>query len=166
MNQTSSSRLGVLLTIGAVWVVGILGFVVCSAVAPSSEPTVEVVHWANSHVTREGLLPDMARQYNGEGHRTESGKRIVVKVYSRDSYQQVDDLRSRVAQSVPLDAKFPDPTIVTPSADHWLIAANYAAGRPLVNLRETRSLAHTWIGIVTDREMAECLGWPAKELGY
>ena len=166
MESLNLSRQRLLSLVGTLWLFGIFGLVVFSVAVPSSEPTVEVVQWANSHMTRSGLLPDMAKQFNDEGHTTQDGKKIVVKVYSRDSYVQVDDLRARVTRGVPIDSSFPDPTIVTPSADHWLIAGNYAAGRTLVDLNQTRSLAHTWIGIVTDREMAECLGWPQKEIGY
>ena len=35
-----------------------------------------------------------------------------------------------------------------------------------MDLSKTESIARTWIGIVTYKEMAECLGWPRKELGY
>jgi Ca-activated chloride channel family protein len=43
---------------------------------------------------------------------------------------------------------------------------NNAAGRNIVDLASTQSIARTWIGIVTYREMAECLGWPNKEIGF
>ena len=32
--------------------------------------------------------------------------------------------------------------------------------------RSTKSLARTWIGIATLREMAQCLGWPDREIGF
>jgi Ca-activated chloride channel family protein len=69
---------------------------------------------------------------------------------------------------VPIERDKPDPTIVTPSAAHWLVPVNDAAGRTVVDLSttESQSIARAYIGIVTYREMAECLGWPEKELGY
>ena len=69
---------------------------------------------------------------------------------------------------MPIEREIPDPTIVTPSAAHWLVPVNDAAGRTVVDLSDTesRSIARAYIGIVTYREMAECLGWPEKELGY
>ena len=41
------------------------------------EPTVEVMHWATGHLFRDGLLPEMADQFNAERHRTDSGRLIV-----------------------------------------------------------------------------------------
>jgi Ca-activated chloride channel family protein len=115
---------------------------------------------------RQGLLPDMAAQFNKAGHKTKSGKRIVVKTFSYDSFAQVADLASRATRGVPLNPELPDPTIVTPQADHWLIYGSYIAGRPLVDLSKSKSIARAFIGIVTYRDMAECLGWPKKEIGY
>jgi Ca-activated chloride channel family protein len=43
---------------------------------------------------------------------------------------------------------------------------NEAVGRQVVDLSKTKSIAYTWIGIVTYRDMAECLGWPEREIGY
>ena len=94
----------------------------------------------------------------------------LVKVFPRDSVLQADDLLSRVGHQIPLDAAVPNPAIVTTSADHWLVSINQQAqeemGTNLVNLQESRSIAHTWVGIVTYKDMAECLGWPGKEIGF
>ncbi len=35
-----------------------------------------IVHWSNSHPMRDGLLPDMAKRFNEQHHRTASGHRI------------------------------------------------------------------------------------------
>src|SRR5207244_1077490 len=45
-------------------------------------------------------------------------------------------------------------------------SVNDAVGRQVVDLSQTKSIAYTWIGIVTYRDMAECLGWPDREIGY
>jgi Ca-activated chloride channel family protein len=129
-----------------------------------------VVHWTNGHLLRTGsglrLLDQMAAEFNEARHRTQSGKRIEVQVYYYGSWEQAQDLLSRVTSGVPMDVERPDPTIVTPSAAHWLIPVNHAAGYTVVDPGAARSIARALIGIVTYREMAECLGWPDREIGY
>jgi len=156
------TRDGSLLIIAALWLVGFIAIV---AFQPSGPP-VTVVHWANGHMTRPGLLPQMAERFNAANHRTANGQRIAVRVFNDGSAEQVSDLVSRVVRGTPLDAKLPDPVVVTPSADHWLVDVNDAAGKQVVDLTTTKSIAYTWIGIVTYREMAECLGWPNRDIGY
>ena len=128
--------------------------------------TVTVVHWSNGHLMRPGLMNEMAAQFNQEGHRTESGKPIQVQVFNHGSAEQSDDLLSRVSRGLPIERKCPDPTIVTPSSADWLTRVNNAAGRTVVDLDDSRSIVTAMIGIVTYRDMAECLGWPDKEIGY
>jgi Ca-activated chloride channel family protein len=128
--------------------------------------TVDVVHWSNGHLMRPGLMDEMAAQFNQEGLRTESGKRIQVQVFNHGSAEQSDDLLSRVSRGLPIERKLPDPTIVTPSSADWLTRVNNAAGWTVVDLDHSRSIVTAMIGIVTYRDMAECLGWPNKEIGY
>ena len=129
-----------------------------------------VVHWTNGHLLRTGsglrLLDQMSADFNNAAYRTESGKRIEVQVHYNGSSGQAQDLLSRVSTGARLDRDLPDPTIVTPSAAHWMIPVNYAAGYNVVDPGTARSIARAMIGIVTYRDMAECLGWPDKELGY
>ena len=61
---------------------------------------------------------------------------------------------------------YADPTIVTPSSDHWPVTVNHEVGRNVVDLSSARSIVRPIIGIVTYEEMARCLGWPERELGY
>ena len=152
--------------ISLIFIAVIVAFTARVAGVGQSGDTVTVIHWTNGHLMRPGLLPDMATAFNRAEHRTADGKRIVVKVYQVDSFAQVEDLSSRVLRGVPANRAFPDPTILSTSADHWLVSGNYAAGRTLVDLSKAKSVATTWIGIVTYRDMAECLGWPNKEIGY
>ena len=125
-----------------------------------------IVHWTTGHLMRTGLLPEMAAEYNRAVHRIGSGKRIEIKVFDCGSSEQAEDLLSRVTRGVPINRNRPDPTIVTPSAAHWLVPVNQAAGRTIVDLKSAQSIARAFIGIVTYQEMAECLGWPDKEIGY
>lgn len=137
--------------------------------APPGE-RVTVVHWSNGHLIRTGsglrLLPQMIDEFNKARHTTASGERIEVKVHYYGSWEQAADLLARATNGIPQDRKIPDPTIVTPSAAHWLIRVNHEAGRMVVDPGSARSIARAMIGIVTYKDMAECLGWPDTELGY
>ena len=141
-------------------------------------PVVEVVHWTTGHLTREGqgLLPDMAEQFNKANYRTEDGTKIEVQVYDAPSELQSKYLIPRVQYGTKLDLNeitngyvvenIPDPTILTPSSAHWLVTANYELGREVVDIDGAASIVKPVIGIVTYEEMARCLGWPDKELGF
>ena len=128
--------------------------------------TVEVVHWSNGHLMRPGLMQEMATRFNQAVNRIQSGKRIHIQVLNHGSAEQSDDLASRVIRGLPLEREFPNPVIVTPSSADWLVRVNHAAGRNVVDTGGSRSIARAMIGIVTYRDMAECLGWPEKEIGY
>jgi Ca-activated chloride channel family protein len=158
------TRKQVLAGIAAVWAAGIA--IMLFVLWPREPAPVVVVHWGSSHVARAELLPRFAEEFNRRRLKTASGRRIEVKFYGYGSSEQTDDLISRVTRGAAIDPKVPDPVIVTPSADHWLVHANAAVGRPVVDLANSRSIARTWVGIATFREMAECLGWPQKEIGY
>ena len=131
---------------------------------------VVVVHWTNGHLLRTGsglrLLTQMSEEFNKAKNRTKSGKLIEVQVVYYGSWEQARDLLARATGKTPVDRARPDPTIVTPSAAHWLIPVNYEAGRKVVDPGSALSIARAMIGIVTYKEMAECLGWPEKEIGY
>ena len=142
-------------------------------VVEAHQETVEIVQWSNSHPMRKGLLPDMAKAFNREHHKTAAGQIIKVVVLQCDSKQQTEDLVSRVTGGGPAsdgcgkkDSPAPEPTIVTPQSDDWLTEINHRARSDVIDIPATRSIAETWLGIVTYRDMAKCLGWPDKQLGY
>ncbi len=148
--------------IAATWFAG-AAFLISTA----SPGPVVVTHWANGHMMdRETLFPTFAREFNEAEIRTPSGKRIEVHVVKANSGEITGELQARIAQGHPLDRTKANPSIVTPAADHWLNDVNEVAGPGVVNPSETRVVATTYIGIVTSREMAECLGWPQKEIGF
>ena len=132
-----------------------------------------MTHWVTGHLYFGPNLPGMATQFNDTGPRTKSGKPIVVEIHNAPSSEGARDLLSRVTGRgvVQQDQggrkrQLPDPTIVTPSGAHWLVGVNHQAGYMAVNPDAARSIARAYVGIVTYREMAECLGWPEKELGF
>jgi len=161
------------LIVGAVLVIAMGGAVVVRQVVAQDRDPVVIVHWANSHPMRPGLLPAMAEAFNKGHHETAAGDPIKVVVLSCDSAAQANDLVSRVKGAgraehgcgTQGDAS-QDPTIVTPQSSDWLVNINHQAGREVIDFGATKNIAETWLGIVTYRAMAECLGWPDKPLGY
>ena len=181
MTNFNLTRQGVISLIATLWVLGLAGTFAGWALWPTApEPTVEVQHWSTGHLMREGeeirLLPVMAEEFNRAEHRTESGTRIVVKVHNVPSELIAEYLVPRVNSGRRIDLTglsdgyvkpgYLDPTIVTPSSAHWLVSVNHEVSRDLVDLDSAQSIVRPVIGIVTFEEMARCLGWPEKELGY
>jgi len=135
--------------------------------------TVTVVHWTTGHLLRDGsnlrLLHQMADEFNHAGYNTTSGKKVRIEVDYLSGADQWPELVARVNTGLPATKKnLPNPTIVTPSASHWLVNVNKETGREVIDLKDTlsRSIARSYVGIVTYKEMAECLGWPNREIGY
>ena len=142
--------------------------------------TVAIVHWATGHLffedDQENVigLPAMADQFNAAGITTSSGKHIVVEPINNPSSLQAEDLLSRATTGIRREAEccpaqpapHPDPTIVTPSSAHWLANVNYSANRAVVEPESARAIARAFIGIVTYEDIAVCMGWPDREIGY
>ena len=176
LNNNRNRLLGAIGTIWLVSVAAIFAFTPTTCAGESQAEPVVVAHWTNGHLTREGLLLDMATQFNQCGHRTQSGRPVVVKVYdvppSLQAAYLVDRLKWGIRRpiweesGIPIDPNIPDPTIVTPSSAHWLVTVNHEVGRSVVDLAAAQSIVSPFIGIVTYQDMARCLGWPEKELGY
>ncbi len=142
-------------------------------VLASDHQPVVVVQWSNSHLMREGLLPAMAERFNREDHETDSGDPIEVVVVSCDSAVQAGDLAGRVTGDGAEQhckgadgGRAPDPTILTPQSSDWLTDVNTEVGTPVVDVAGAPHIAETWLGIVTYREMAECLDWLDQSVGY
>lgn len=147
--------------IGLVWAVGLVGIL-----GTVPQPVV-VVHWANGHmVDRDTLFPAFAKEFSGAGHRTESGRPVKVQIVRANSGEITGELIARIGRGTRLDRGKPDPTVVTPAADHWLNEVNEALGRTVVDLAKLQTPATTYIGIVTTRELARCMGWPARDISF
>ena len=107
------------------------------------EPRVTVVHWANSHVMRPTLLPAMSKQFNQMAYRTASEHSSRLCPTRTTPSLKSTDLAARVTGRPPQNKDLPDPTIITPAADHWLVYGNQDAGRVVVDLSKTTSIART-----------------------
>jgi len=122
------------------------------------------------------LLPAFAQRFNLARHRTPSGRVIEVRPVTVNSGTITEGLIGRLKPGAPSQAcqatgcvpheELPDPIIVTPVVDHWLSTVNYAVGEAVIDLANTKNLMTTYVGIVTLREIAQCLGWPDKPVGF
>jgi len=170
-NNTRNKLLG---AIAAIWL-GAVAAIFAFAGGPQGEPVV-VTHWVSSHLMREGLLPEMAAQFNNSGRRTQSGRPVVVEVHDVPPSLQAEFLTVLLRDGIriplherseiPIAADIPNPTIVTPSSAHWFVQVNHEVDRNVVDLATARSIVRPFVGIVTFQDMAVCLGWPEKKLGY
>jgi Ca-activated chloride channel family protein len=148
--------------ISTVWLFGLLAI---TMTAPGQN--VVVVHWANGHLMdNENLLPSFAKAFNQSHAETASGNEVRVHVFKANSGEITGELQARIKLGAALDTRKPNPTIVTPAADHWVNDVDQLLGQPVLDIEGVEVIASTFVGIVTSREMAQCLGWPQKDIGF
>lgn len=143
----------------AVWALGAL------VIVGLPSPTVQVIHWANGHMMEERLLPAFARGFNASGNRTASGSRIEVVPRQANSGEITGTLRTLALHGNPTTGE-QNPVLVTPAADHWMGGLRHTLERQLWRDDLNKPIATTNLGIVTTRAMAQCLGWPEREIGF
>lgn len=173
MSNPRVSRESIIGVVGLVWIVGaIFGIFVLWPKEP--EPVI-VNHWANVYMMDAPVFPALSKQFNEERHRTSSGRRIEVRPTLVNSGLIADELISRVATGQPSGVcnqaaggcQTPDPpTLITPASEHWFPYINYQAGQTVIDKADTSLLATAYNGIVMQRGMAQCLGWPDREIGF
>ncbi len=162
--------------LAVIWTVFIGGAAAIGAFVWLREPEpVVVTHWANIYMMEKNLLPNFAKEFNAANHRVRSGRRIEVRPVLVNSgvirnelvsLGTVGKLSGQCNQGLggcPKDLDLP--TMVTPAAHHWLPQVNHEAGRMIVDTENSRLLAQSYVGIIMQREMARCLGWPTNEVG-
>ena len=123
-------RLGVVV---GVLVVALVGVARRSRRRSTSRDPLVIVHWANSHPMREGLLPEMAEQFNDEDHETADGRpdrdrgRHVRLVRPGGGPRRACRRATPPMHECQDDSDEPadDPTIVTPQSDDWLVDVNH-----------------------------------------
>jgi Ca-activated chloride channel family protein len=136
-------------------VVAIIGFPLAS---------VRLTHWANGHMMEDRLLPAFAAEFNAAGYRTSTGAVVQVTPTLANSGEITGKLRTLLFHG-PTSGE-PRPDLVTPAADHWMDYLSYVLGRQVARPDVTKLIATTYLGIVTTRDMAHCLGWPQREVGF
>lgn len=58
------------------------------------------------------------------------------------------------------------PTVVSPSTSDWLAQVNLDARQQVFQMDRLKPIVRTPLVIVTYRQMAECLGWPQRQVGW
>jgi len=153
--------------VGLLWLIALCSIIWWPWTGVSPSGTVQLVHWANGHIAGDPvLLNAFANRFNAVERRTAAGNLIVVKPFLVNSGQIEQELISRIQGKGGIRRDLPNPTLVTPVAEHWLYDINDTADSAVVETGGAKSLASSWIGIATFKDMAECLGWPAKDIGY
>ena len=143
--------------VALIWLVGV------GAIVGFPAPVVRIAHWANGHVMEDRLLPTFAARFNAAGFRTSGGAAISVTPSLANSGEITGRLKTMVLDGA--TAAEQGPALVTPAADHWMGVLFHDVGRPLTDGSD-RPIATTYLGIVTTRDMAQCLGWPQREIGF
>ena len=153
--------------VGLLWLIALCSIIWWPWAGVSPPGTVQLVHWANGHIAGDPvLLNSFANRFNAAERRTAAGNLIVVKPFLVNSGQIEQELISRIQGKGGVRRDLANPTLVTPVAEHWLYDINDTAGSTVVETDGAKSLASSWIGIATFKDMAECLGWPATDIGY
>ena len=96
------TRNKLLVSVAAAWLIGVL--LVIALVLLNRPEIVLVEHQTNGHLMRDGLLPEMAVEFNKADHRTRSGNRIKIEVTDVPSAFQANELVSRIVNGVPMDS--------------------------------------------------------------
>ncbi|MBI3964410.1 MAG: substrate-binding domain-containing protein [Chloroflexi bacterium] len=130
--------------------------------------TVEVLLWTSGE--KQNVIRPALERFNARRPTVTIGRtRYTVQARSVtvNSGEMYDHLVRRLAQGV----EFPpatqgSPTIVSPSTSDWLAQVNHEVGRPVFDVANLKAIVRTPVVIFTYREMAECLGWPQRAVGW
>jgi Ca-activated chloride channel homolog len=171
----AGARGAVLLAILGGWLAGVVTLLWPILASPGTSAPIVVVHWGHVYMAGpDGALLPLAAQFNSQRFRTRSGRLIRVETQFVNSGTMVRELYSRArygqgaaeCEEAPgaCPSRLDDPTLVTPAADHWLRILNHLAGSSIVDLASSRTVAKSYVGVVTYADMARCLGWPANEI--
>ncbi|HEY7270149.1 MAG TPA: hypothetical protein VH951_10005, partial [Dehalococcoidia bacterium] len=148
----------------------VIAVIAIFAATPSLTPfhakdEVQVDMWSSGE--KMTYLKDIVAQYNKDDHLLEgTKKKIHVNVVQVNSGPMSDYLIAKVKDGVEFPDGVPAPEIISPSVDSWLSRINYVTGTQVFDLQNTKALALTPVVIAMYEEMARCLGWPQKEIGW
>jgi Ca-activated chloride channel family protein len=153
--------LGVVIVLG----LAISGIQLAFASRPSA---IEVLLWTSSE--KQNVLGPALERFDARNPTVEVGGKSYA-VHARsvtvNSGQQYQDLVRKLSQGVDFPAADQGaPTVVSPSTSDWLRQVNLDTGRTVFDISNLRPIARTPVVIFTYREMAECLGWPERPVGW
>jgi Ca-activated chloride channel family protein len=129
---------------------------------------VEVLIWTSGE--KQNVLKPALEEFNKQGRTVLVGSRrytVQAKSVTVNSGEMYTHLVRRLNQGVAFPERTGgEPTVVSPSTSDWLAQVNLDTRRPVFDFAEMPSIVRTPVVIFTFREMAECLGWPAKPIGW
>ena len=135
-----------------------------SATATAPRDAEAIVMWTSGE--KQQHLQTTIDQFNAARIKTSAGKPVFAELKVANSGPMSDHLIEAVSRGAPFPADAPAPAVVSPSVDHWLARVNVVTGQPVFSLNETVDLALSPVVILTYADMARCLGWPGKAIGY
>ncbi len=133
-----------------------------TATAPRNVET--IVMWTSGE--KQQHLQTTIDQFNAARIKTSAGKPVFAELKVVNSGPMSDYLIDAISHGTPFPVDAPAPAVVSPSVDHWLARVNFVTGQPVFNLNEAVDLALSPVVILTYADMARCLGWPGKAIGY
>jgi Ca-activated chloride channel family protein len=150
--------------VAAGFILGVVFFFI--AFRPAA--TLDVLIWTSGE--KQNVIAPALEQFNQRGPSvTVGGQRYAVHARSVtvNSGEMFDHLVAKLNRGV----EFPSstggaPTVVSPSTSDWLVQVNAEVGRQVFDIPGLKSVVRTPVVIFTYREMAECLGWPQKAIGW
>lgn len=129
---------------------------------------VEVLIWTSGE--KQNVLKPALEEFNKQNKTVLVGSRrytVQAKSVTVNSGQMYTDMVRKLNQGV----AFPDktggaPTVLSPSTSDWLAQVNLDTRKQVFDFANMPSIVRTPVVIFTFREMAECLGWPSKPIGW
>ncbi len=153
------------LFIAALFIFGLATFFLRQS---EDEGTIEVLVWTSGE--KQNVLQPALDQFNSAKHEMSlNNRRYTIK--ARSVTVNSGDMRQHLVRKLTQNVEFPErtlgaPTVVSPSTSDWLAQVNLEAKQKIFDLDNTKPIVRTPVVIFTYKEMAECLGWPQRAIGW
>lgn len=133
-----------------------------------SQDAIDILIWTSGE--KQNVLQPALDEFNNE-------KRVInvnnhrYTVKARSVTVNSGDMHQHLVRKLTQNVEFPertlgDPTIVSPSTSDWLAQVNLEVRQKIFDLDNTNPIVRTPVVIFTYKEMAECLGWPQRAIGW
>lgn len=128
----------------------------------------EVLIWTSGE--KQNVLKPALEEFNKMNRTLTLGSRrytVQAKSVTVNSGEMYTHMLRKLNQGV----AFPDktggnPTVLSPSTSDWLAQVNLDTRKQVFDFANMPPIVRTPVVIFTFREMAECLGWPDKAIGW
>ena len=143
-----------------------LGLVLFFVLQPAA--TVEVLIWTSGE--KQNVLRPALERFNERAPTVSVGGRRYT-VHARSVTVNSGEMYDHLVRNLTQGVEFPSatqgaPSVVSPSTSDWLAQVNHDVERPIFDLGNLKPIVRTPVVIFTYREMAECLGWPQRSIGW